>query len=187
MTDGTVLPIPKVAIGRLLLKEAALRTGLDARVMTPPHSLRAGGGGRMHCNIFDAKFADDHEIQRRGRWVLNCWKICAWSSRRRDNDGAGRMTDSNVELFATIFDEVLVVALALWWGGVLLALSERHLVASLSGVTSRLSGPSAKPPQGISLHCRAITGVPLERASKTREKQTKKKKKITVLCEHIFF
>ena len=93
MVDGTVLP--KVVIERLL-KEAALRLGLDPRIM-PSHSLRAGGCTAM----FNAKFAD-HEIQRRGRWVSNCWKIYAWSSRRRDNDCADRMTASDVGLFATM-------------------------------------------------------------------------------------
>ena len=93
MVDGTVLP--KVVIERLL-KEAALRLGLDPRIMSS-HSLRAGGCTAM----FNAKFAD-HEIQRRGRWVSNCWKIYAWSSRRRDNDCADRMTASDVDLFATM-------------------------------------------------------------------------------------
>lgn len=93
MTDGTVLP--KVVVERLL-KEAALRLGLDPRVLSS-HSLRAGGCTAM----FNAKFAD-HEIQRRGRWVSNCWKIYAWSSRRRDNDCADRMTEVEVDLFATM-------------------------------------------------------------------------------------
>ena len=93
MTDGTVLP--KVVIERLL-KEASTRLGLDPRLMSS-HSLRAGGCTAM----YNAKF-DDHEIQRRGRWVSNCWKIYAWSSRRRDNDCAERMTQVDVELYATM-------------------------------------------------------------------------------------
>ena len=67
MADWTVLP--KVVIERLL-KEAALRTGLDSRVMSSHSLLRAGGG----CTaLFNAKFAD-HEIQRQGRWVSNCFE-----------------------------------------------------------------------------------------------------------------
>ena len=78
------------------MKEAAPELGFDPRVLSS-HSLRAGGCTAM----FNAKFAD-HEIQRRGRWVSNCWKIYAWSSRRRDNDCADRMTEVDVDLFATM-------------------------------------------------------------------------------------
>ena len=86
MTDGTVLP--KVVIERLL-KEASARLGLGPRLMSS-HSLREGGCTAM----YNAKF-DDHEIQRRGRLVSNCcWKIYAWSSRRRDSDCADRADDS---------------------------------------------------------------------------------------------
>ena len=48
--------------------------------------------------MFNAKFAD-HEIQRRGRWVSNCWKIYAWSGRKRDSDAADRMAASDSLLF----------------------------------------------------------------------------------------
>ena len=90
MSDGKVLP--KVVVERLL-REAALRMGMDPRILAS-HSLRAGGCTAM----FNAKFAD-HEIQRRGRWVSNCWKIYAWSGRKRDSDVADRMASSDSNLF----------------------------------------------------------------------------------------
>ena len=93
LSDGKVLP--KVAIERLL-KEAAIRLGHDPRILSS-HSLRAGGCTAM----YKARYAD-HEIQRRGRWVSNCWKIYAWSGRRRDNDAANRMTDADSDLMATM-------------------------------------------------------------------------------------
>ena len=93
ISDGKVLP--KVAVERLL-REAAMRLGLDPRILSS-HSLRAGGCTAM----YNAKYAD-HEIQRRGRWVSNCWKIYAWSGRRRDNDAADRMTEADSELMATM-------------------------------------------------------------------------------------
>ena len=93
MSDGKVLP--KVAVERLL-REAALRLKLDPRILSS-HSLRAGGCTAM----YNARYAD-HEIQRRGRWVSNCWKIYAWSGRRRDNEAADRMTEADSELMATM-------------------------------------------------------------------------------------
>ena len=91
MSDGKVLP--KVVVERLL-REAALRMGMDPRILAL-HSLRAGGCTAM----FNAKYAD-HEIQRRGRWVSSCWKIYAWSGRKRDSDVADRMASSDSNLFA---------------------------------------------------------------------------------------
>ena len=90
MSDGKVLP--KVVVERLL-REAALRMGMDPRILAS-HSLRAGGCTAM----FNAKYAD-HEIQRRGRWVSSCWKIYAWSGRKRDSDVADRMASSDSNLF----------------------------------------------------------------------------------------
>ena len=90
MSDGKVLS--KIVVERLL-RAAALRLGLDPRIIAS-HSLRAGGCSAM----FNAKYAD-HEIQRRGRWVSSCWKIYAWSGRKRDSDVADRMADSDSNLF----------------------------------------------------------------------------------------
>ena len=90
MSDGKVLP--KVVVERLL-REAALGMGVDPRILAS-HSLRAGGCTAM----FNAKYAD-HEIQRRGRWVSSCWKIYAWSGRKRDSDVADRMASSDSNLF----------------------------------------------------------------------------------------
>ena len=91
LSDGKVLP--KVVIERLL-KEAAIRLKQDPRILSS-HSLRAGGCTAMYT----ARYAD-HEIQRRGRWVSKCWKIYAWSGRRRGNDAANRMTDADSGLTA---------------------------------------------------------------------------------------
>ena len=90
MSDGKVLP--KVVVERLL-REAALRMGMDPRILAS-HSLRAGGCTAM----FNAKYAD-HEIQRRGRWVSSCWKIYAWSGRKWDSDVADRMASYDSNLF----------------------------------------------------------------------------------------
>ena len=90
ISDGKVLP--KVVVERLL-REAALRMGMDPRILAS-HSLRAGGCTAM----FNARYAD-HEIQRRGRWVSSCWKIYAWSDRKRDSDVADRMASSYSNLF----------------------------------------------------------------------------------------
>ena len=78
-----------------LLREAALRMGINPRILAS-HSLRAGGCTAM----FNAKYAD-HEIQRRGRWVSSCWKIYAWSDRKRkrDTELADRMASSDSNLF----------------------------------------------------------------------------------------
>ena len=79
------------------LRMAALRLGLDPRIIAS-HSLRAGGCSAMS----NAKYAD-HEIQRRRRWVSSscssCWKIFAWSGRKRDSDVADRVVESDSSLF----------------------------------------------------------------------------------------
>ena len=90
MSDGKVLS--KVVVERLL-REAALRMGMDPRILAS-HSLRAGGCTAM----FNAKYAD-HEIERRDRWVSSYWKIYAWSGRKRDTDVADRMASSDSNLF----------------------------------------------------------------------------------------
>jgi integrase len=101
LSDGKVLP--KVVIERLL-REAAIRLNQDPRTISS-HSLRAGGCTAM----YNARYAD-HEIQRRGRWVSNCWKIYAWSGRRRDNDAANRMTEADSDLMATMDRPAVVEA-----------------------------------------------------------------------------
>jgi integrase len=52
-----------------LLKEAASRDGFDQNDFTS-HSLRAGGASAMYHNGFTVE-----EIQRRGRWASDVWKI----------------------------------------------------------------------------------------------------------------
>jgi hypothetical protein len=89
MSDGEVLP--KVVVERLL-RQAALRMGMDPRILAS-HSLRAGG-----CTAMLNAKGTDHEIQWRGRWVSSCWKIYAWSGRKRDTDVADRMASSDSKL-----------------------------------------------------------------------------------------
>ena len=52
-----------------LLKEAASRTGFNPEDFTS-HSLRASGASAMYHNGFTVE-----EIQRRGRWASDVWKI----------------------------------------------------------------------------------------------------------------
>jgi hypothetical protein len=49
--------------------------------------------------MHDAKLSE-HVIQRRGRWVSNCWKLYCWQSRSCDDGLADAMAGSSSELFA---------------------------------------------------------------------------------------
>ena len=51
------------------LKNAAASEGFNPADFTS-HSLRAGGASAMYHNGFSAE-----EIQRRGRWVSDVWKV----------------------------------------------------------------------------------------------------------------
>ena len=90
MSDGRVLA--KDIVTRLL-RDAALRLGMDPDDMDT-HSLRAGGCSAMH----DAKLPD-YVIQRRGRWVSNCWKLYCWQARGRDDGSADAMAGASSSLF----------------------------------------------------------------------------------------
>ena len=90
-TDGRVLTALKV---ERALRDAGIRMGLDPRIIAP-HSLRAGG-----CSAMFNKKVPEHLIQRRGRWVSNCWKIYAWSARGRMDDLADVMSQAPSDLFS---------------------------------------------------------------------------------------
>jgi hypothetical protein len=67
---------------QLLLKAAARRFGFRPEDFTS-HSLRAGGASAMYHNGFSVE-----EIQRRGRWVTDVWKIYI----QGNSEGAAEMT-----------------------------------------------------------------------------------------------
>ncbi len=91
MSDGRVLD---KAVLTKLLREAALRMGMNPDDMDT-HSLRAGGCSAMH----DAGLPD-YIIQRRGRWISNCWKLYCWQSRSRDDGLANAMAGASSSLLA---------------------------------------------------------------------------------------
>ena len=65
-----------------LLKEAARRAGFEPADFTS-QSLRAGGASAMYHKGFSAE-----DIQRRGRWVSDVWKVYI----QGNSDGAATMT-----------------------------------------------------------------------------------------------
>ena len=77
--NGRVLHKHKV---QDLLKGSAARFGFDPKDFTS-HSLRAGGASAMYHNHFTQE-----EIQRRGRWVSDVWKIYI----QGNSEGAAEMT-----------------------------------------------------------------------------------------------
>ena len=89
LSDGKVLS--KTVVIRML-RESALRLGLDPADLAT-HSLRAGGCSAMH----DAKLPA-HVIQRRGRWISDCWRLYCWQSRSRDDGLANAMAGATSEL-----------------------------------------------------------------------------------------
>ena len=90
-TDGRVLAALKV---ERALRDAGICMGRDPRIIAP-HSLRAGGASSM----FNQK-VPERIIQRRGRWVSNCWKIYAWSARGLMDELADIMSQAPSDLFS---------------------------------------------------------------------------------------
>ena len=90
MSDGRVLD---KSVINTLLRESAIRLKLNPDDLGT-HSLRAGGCSAMH----DAK-RPEHEIQRRGRWISNCWKLYCWPSRVHDDGLADAMAAASSKLF----------------------------------------------------------------------------------------
>ena len=87
-----------------VLKKAALQVELRQAVAAcgqgydpedySSHSLRSGGATAMyHADI------PIEDIQRRGRWKSDCWRIYIFGDRNRARALVGKMTASCVKLF----------------------------------------------------------------------------------------
>ena len=75
------------------LRAAATKCSYDCRDYSS-HSLRAGGATAMyHADI------PIEDIQRRGRWKSDCWRIYIFGDRNRARGLLDAMTASCVELF----------------------------------------------------------------------------------------
>ena len=78
------------------LREAAERLNLPGEMFST-HSLRAGGATAMWA----AKYAVE-EIQRRGRWVSQCFRIYIWEGRERAAGIAQSIFHTSVSMFAAM-------------------------------------------------------------------------------------
>ena len=65
--------------------------------MVSTHSLRAGRATAMWAAGYSVE-----EIQRRGRWVSQCFRIYIWEGRERSEGVGSRMRKAKVSMFATI-------------------------------------------------------------------------------------
>jgi len=93
MSDGKVLSRDRMSKA---LKAGARRMGIpeaDIDVI----SLRSGGASAM----FEAKFPIV-DIQRRGRWASDCWKIYVQEGRGRAKDVADRMAKTRITILGRI-------------------------------------------------------------------------------------
>ena len=75
-----------------LLKGAARRAGFKPEDFTS-HSLRAGGASAMYHNGYSVE-----EIQRRGRWVSDVWKIYIQGNSAGAESMTRRMTEHSTVL-----------------------------------------------------------------------------------------
>ena len=91
LSDGRVLSRDKVS---KTLKAEALRMGLKEDEIDVI-SLRAGGASAMYHAGFSVE-----EIQRRGRWASDCWKLYVHEGRTKARDTAGRMGKADFQLVA---------------------------------------------------------------------------------------
>lgn len=91
--DGEVL---RAAAVSRAVKEAAVAKGASA-ADADTHSLRAGGASAM----WHAGYPPDR-IQRRGRWLSECWKLYIWVSREDARDLGQRMTSQAYAVAATL-------------------------------------------------------------------------------------
>ena len=82
--------------GKVLRRQAARQLNIPAP-MVPTHSLRAGGATAMSAAGYSVK-----EIQRRGRWVSQCFRIYIWEGRERSKGVGSRMLKAKVSMFATM-------------------------------------------------------------------------------------
>ena len=98
-THGFTLASGKVLHGDKAeekLRQAAQQLDLPAP-MASTHSLRAGGATAMWAAGYSAE-----EIQRRGRWVSQCFRIYIWEGRERPKGVGARMLEAKVSMFATM-------------------------------------------------------------------------------------
>jgi hypothetical protein len=92
LSDGRVLHRDKVAVA---LKEGAIRLGIRSEDISVI-SLRAGGASCM----YHAGFRTD-EIQRRGRWASDAYKVYLHEGRTKAKDVAERMTKARFSLLSS--------------------------------------------------------------------------------------
>ena len=93
LTSGKVLHRDKV---EEKLRQAAQQLKVPA-AMVPTHSLRAGGATAMWAAGYSAE-----EIQRRGRWASQCFRIYIWEGRERAEGVGSRMLKAKASMFATM-------------------------------------------------------------------------------------
>ena len=98
LSSGKVLHRGKV---EEKLRQAAQQLDVPAP-MASTRSLRAGGATAMWAAGYSAE-----EIQRRGRWVSQCFRICIWEGHERSKGVGTRMleaesTEAKVSMFATM-------------------------------------------------------------------------------------
>ena len=93
LSDGNVLHRDKV---ESTLRKAATQLKLPVSVFST-HSLRAGGATAMWAAGFTVE-----EIQRRGRWASQCFRLYLWESRHKAKDVASRMLKAGVSMFSTM-------------------------------------------------------------------------------------
>ena len=89
LRSGMVLA--KAQVHRVL-KAAARRAGFDPKDFTS-HSLRAGGASAMYHNGFTYE-----QIQRRGRWVSDVWKIYVQGTSDQEMNMTQRMSENATNL-----------------------------------------------------------------------------------------
>jgi hypothetical protein len=90
LSDGRVLSRDSVSRA---LKGAGRRMGLKESEIDVI-SLRAGGASAMYHAGFTVE-----EIQRRGRWASDCWKLYVHAGRTKAKDTAERMAKADFKLF----------------------------------------------------------------------------------------
>lgn len=93
LTSGKVLHRDKV---EAKLRQAAQQLHVPA-AMVSTHSLRAGGATAMWAAGYSVE-----EIQRRGRWASQCFRIYIWEGRERAEGVGSRMLKAKVSMFATM-------------------------------------------------------------------------------------
>ena len=94
LSDGNVLHRGKV---ESTLRKAANQLKLLMPISSP-HSLRAGGA----TATWAAGSTVEEEIQRRGRWASQCFRLYLWESRSKVKEVGSRMLSATVSMFSTM-------------------------------------------------------------------------------------